>query len=454
MNPLIFREYDIRGIAETELTDDEVYTLGRAYGTCAQDRGASRCVIARDVRLSGPRIRKAFADGILATGTDVIDIGVVPTPTFYYALFELADAGVMITASHNPPEYNGFKVGLDRTTIYGKAIQDLRKLMESGRFREGAGTLSEHDIIPAYLDAVRSRVSVPGPLRVAFDPGNGTAGVLLERLFADTPIEPHYINLKPDGNFPAHVPDPTVARYMEQLTALVRDIGADCGIGYDGDSDRIGTVDEHGEMVYGDKLLGICAAPVIKAHPGAKIVFEVKCSQGLHEYIEAIGGTPLMWKTGHSLIKAKMKEEGALLAGEMSGHMFFADDYYGYDDALFASLRLLKIMSDTGRPLSGLAGDIPKYYATPEIRVACPDEVKFKVVDELRAWFKERYTVNDIDGARVLFGDGWGLVRASNTGPILVLRFEARTADRLPEIRDLFYSRLREHPEVNLPADD
>ena len=314
--------------------------------------------------------------------------------------------------------------------------------------------MDQHDIVPAYLDMVKSRVTVPGPLRVVFDPGNGTAGVLLERLIASTPVKPSYINLKPDGTFPAHVPDPTVPKYMRQLSAMVEETGAACGIGFDGDSDRIGAVDENGDMVFGDKLLGIFATPIVKANPGAMIVFEVKCSQGLVEYINSIGGTPLMWKTGHSLIKAKMKEVGAPLAGEMSGQMFFKDGYFGYDDALFASLRLLRIMAETGRKLSDLAADIPTYFSTPEIRIKCPDESKFKVVEELRDHFRKQYEVIDIDGARVLFEDGWGLVRASNTGPVLVLRFEARTRERLPEIRDMFHSRLRQYPEVELPEDD
>jgi len=453
MNPLIFREYDIRGVAETDLTDDGVFRLGQAYGTYALERGAARCVVGRDARLSGPRITRAVTDGILSTGLAVIDIGMVPTPVFYYAFFNLdADAGVMVTASHNPPEYNGFKVGLNKTTIFGEEIQRLRALMDEGGFRKGRGNRREHDVIPDYLAMCRSKVTIPGPLRVVFDPGNGTAGVLLERLLADTPVEPTFINLEPDGTFPAHPPDPTVPAYMRQLTATVRATSADCGIGFDGDGDRIGAVDETGATVYGDRLLGVCAAEVIRQHPGAAVVFEVKCSQGLVEYIESLGGRPLMWKTGHSLIKAKMKEEGALIAGEMSGHLFFRDDYYGYDDALFASLRLLRIISSTGRRLSELAGDLPRYYATPEIRVDCPDELKFEVVAALRDRFRKEYQVIDIDGARVVFPDGWGLVRASNTQPVIVLRFEARTAERLPEIQRTFFDLLSRYPEVRLPA--
>ena len=451
MNPLIFREYDIRGIADTELPDDEVFLLGRAFATYARRHGADRCVLARDVRLSGPRIQRAVSDGIRASGLSVIDIGVVPTPVFYFSLFHLdTPAGLMVTASHNPPKYNGFKVALDRTTIYGEEIQNLRRLLESGKFDEGAGSLAETDVVPAYVAVLRSKVKVPSALDVVFDPGNGTAGILLERLFAGTRVNPTYLNLEPDGNFPAHVPDPTVPRYVEQLIEMVRSRGANCGIGYDGDSDRIGAIDETGAMVYGDKLLGICAKEVIERKPGAKVVFEVKCSQGLVEYLESLGGTPVMYKTGHSLIKAKMKELDAPLAGEMSGHMFFRDEYYGYDDALYASLRLLRVIASSGRKLSELAAEIPKYYSTPEIRVSCPDELKFKVVDELREHFRKSHQVIDIDGARVVFPDGWGLVRASNTGPVLVLRFEARTPERLPEIRQEFYDLLARYPQVNL----
>ena len=452
MNPLIFREYDIRGIAETELPDDEVYRLGQAFGTYAFERGATSCPVGRDIRLSGPRIQKALTDGLLSTGLDVTDIGVVPTPVFYFSQFFLdSRAGMMVTASHNPPQYNGFKVGMEKTTIYGEDIQFLRRLMESGGFRQGKGRLNSTDVIPAYIETLRSKVCITKPLRVGFDPGNGCAGILLERLFAGTKVEPEYINLRPDGNFPAHVPDPTVPKYMKQLTDLVLTRRLDCGIGFDGDSDRIGAIDNDGKSVYGDRLLGIFAAEVIQKHPGAKIVFEVKCSQGLVEYLERIGGTPLMWKTGHSLIKAKMKEEGALLAGEMSGHMFFADDYYGYDDALFASLRLLSILSSTGRELSDLAAEMPSYPTTPELRAPCPEELKFRIVDEVRDYFRGKYKVIDTDGARVVFPDGWGLIRASNTQAVLVLRFEAKTQVRLAEIRQLFYDQLAQYPQVKLP---
>ncbi|MEO0079878.1 MAG: phosphomannomutase/phosphoglucomutase, partial [candidate division WOR-3 bacterium] len=389
MNPDIFREYDIRGKAEIDLTDDNVFRLGRAFGTYAQDKGAKRCVVGRDVRLSGPRIQKALTHGLLSTGMDVIDIGLVPTPVFYFSFFHLdVDAGMMITASHNPPDENGFKVGLNKTTIYGQEIQNLRLLAESRRFLQGKGSLEQTNVVPAYIQMCRSKVEIPAPLRVAFDPGNGTAGVLLEQLFAGTHVQPTFINLVPDGTFPVHVPDPTVPKYMHQLIELVKAGGFDCGFGYDGDADRIGTIDEKGATVYGDKLLAIFAKDIVSRTPGAKIVFEVKCSQGLIEYIRAIGGRPIMWKTGHSLIKAKMKEEGAPIAGEMSGHIFFADDYYGYDDAIFASLRLLRILAQTGRRLSELVAEVPYYHSTPEIRVDCPDRLKFKIVAEVRDRFR------------------------------------------------------------------
>jgi phosphomannomutase/phosphoglucomutase len=456
LNPAIFREYDIRGVADRDLTDEVVYRLGQAFGTYIQAHGIFHCVVGRDVRLSGPEIEKALTAGLLSTGVDVIKIGIVPTPVFYFSFFYLnINAGMMITASHNPPQENGFKIGLNKTTIFGAEIQKLRRLAEEGKFRIGKGTISETEVIEPYIAMCQQKIKITKQLKVVFDPGNGTAGVLLERLIAGYPIEPIFINLKPDGTFPAHIPDPTVPAYLEQAIKLVKESGANCGFGYDGDADRIGTIDELGNTIYGDRLLAILAREIISRHPGAKIVFEVKCSQGLVEYIKSLGGTPLMWKTGHSLIKAKMKEEGALIAGEMSGHMFFADDYYGYDDAIFASLRVLRILSNTDKTLSQLAAEVPYYYATPEIRVkiAHPDadRLKFEIVKQLRDYFRQEYEVIDIDGVRVIFADGWGLARASNTQPILVLRFEAKSPDRLKAIQNLFYEKLRQFPEVILP---
>lgn len=459
LNPQIFREYDIRGIADKDLTDDVVFSIGQGYGTYIQDKLQSQSskhktddvLIGRDNRLSGERVRNALIDGLVSTGCDVIDLGVIPTPVFYFSAFQYdKNAGIMITGSHNPPEFNGFKIGLNKTTIFGEEIQSLRKLIESGKFKSGKGKVSQLNPVSDYIKMILSKVKIKSGLKVVFDPGNGTAGIVIEDLFSKMGVDSAFINITPDGTFPSHLPDPTIPEYMKDLKSTVFELDADLGIGYDGDADRIGCIDDKGDIVWGDKLLAIFAADIIKRKPNAKIVFEVKCSQGLIEYIKSIGGIPLMWKTGHSLIKAKMKQEGAAIAGEMSGHMFFADDYYGYDDAIFASARLLKILSEADRPLSKLVAEIPFYYSTPEIRIDCPDEMKFEVTKNIRDFFKEKYATIDIDGVRVIFPDGWGLVRASNTQPVLVLRFEAKSLERLTEIQEMFFEQLRKYPGVKI----
>lgn len=454
INPQIFREYDIRGVADQDLTNDVVLLLAKGYGTYIHEQlrtqnsklKTAEVLIGRDIRLSSERIRDALIEGLLSTGCDVIDLGLVPTPVFYFSAFQYdKNAGVMITGSHNPKEFNGFKVGLNKTTIYGDEIQALRKLIETGRFKSGKGKLSKLNPVPDYIKMITDKISIKSGLKVVFDPGNGTGGIVIEELFNKLGVEPVFINLTPDGNFPSHLPDPTIPEYMSDVKSLVAELDADLGIGYDGDADRIGAIDDKGDIVWGDKLLAIFAEDIIKRKPGAKIVFEVKCSQGLVEYIKAVGGVPLMWKTGHSLIKAKMKQEGALLAGEMSGHMFFADGYYGFDDAIYASARLLKILSESSQSLSQMVAKIPFYYSTPEIRVDCPDALKFEVTEKIKDYFKDKQETIDIDGVRVIFKDGWGLVRASNTQPVLVLRFEAKTPKRLTEIQEMFYDQLRKH---------
>ncbi|MBS4014884.1 MAG: phosphomannomutase/phosphoglucomutase [Candidatus Latescibacteria bacterium] len=451
MNKNIFREYDIRGLAETDLTDEVVRSIGKGYGSYLLEQGIKELIIGRDVRLSGERIRDALVDGLLSAGCDVIDLGIVPTPVFYFSAFHYdKNAGVMITGSHNPKEFNGFKVGFNKSTIYGEEIQNLRKLIERGKFKSGNGKISAINPIPDYIGMILNKVKIKSGLKVVFDPGNGTAGLVIEELFNKLGVEPVFINLEPDGNFPNHLPDPTIPEYMKDVKSLVGELHAHLGIGFDGDADRIGAIDDKGEIVWGDKLLAIFAQDIIKRKPKAKIVFEVKCSQGLVEYIQSIGGIPIMWKTGHSLIKAKMKQENAVIAGEMSGHMFFADDYYGFDDAIYAAARLLKIIAESGKSLSQLVAEIPFYYSTPEIRVPCPDELKFDVVNSIRDFFKKSYETLDIDGVRVIFDDGWGLVRASNTQPILVLRFEAKTEQRLQEIEQVFYHELAKFQQVKI----
>jgi len=454
MNPLIFREYDIRGLAATDLPDEVVSRIGRAYGTYARQHGVLTVMVGRDIRLSSERIARTVSDGIRAAGCSVIDLGMVPTPVFYFSFFQFdISAGLMITASHNPAEFNGFKVGLNRTTIFGEEIQRFRQLVESGKFLSGSGDYSQINPIPDYIRMLQSKVKLERSLKVVFDPGNGTAGPLLEELMKGFPVEPYFINVEPDGRFPNHLPDPTIPKYMKDVTSLVNELDADLGIGYDGDADRIGAIDDQGNMVYGDRLLALFSGEILARKPGSSIVFEVKCSQGLVDYINQHDGKPVMWKTGHSLIKAKMKELHAEIAGEMSGHMFFADGYYGYDDAIYASLRLMKLVADSGKSLSELAATVPSYFSTPEIRVDCPDELKFQVVKSLQDYFRKEYEVIDIDGVRAVFPDGWGLVRASNTQPVLVLRFEAKTQERLNAIRDIFYTQLKRFPEVRLPEE-
>ena len=444
--------YDIRGIAGEDITPELAFALGKAYGTLLREKGGKVVSVGRDVRHTSGDLEEGLIDGLRSVGVDVYEIGVVPTPVMYYSLFKWpVHGGIQVTASHNPREYNGFKINLGHDTVYGDGIQELRDRIEREDFlrTDERGKLERKDIRGDYIEELVKGVKIERELRLALDTGNGTAGPLLTQILSEFPIKLEGIYLEPDGDFPNHLPDPTVEKYMQDLIALVRK-GFDLGIGIDGDGDRIGAVDEKGTLIFGDKLLGIFVKQVLRDNPGAPIIFDVKCSQGLVEYIESLGGKPLMWKTGHSLLKAKLKEVGGPLAGEMSGHIFFKDRYYGYDDALYATLRLLEIMSESGKKLSELHGEIPFYYSTPEIRVGCPDDRKFEVVKELVEYFRSRYHVIDIDGARIQFEDGFGLVRASNTQPVLVLRFEAKTPERLEKIKKIIIDRLREYDEIDL----
>ncbi|UCG30313.1 MAG: phosphomannomutase/phosphoglucomutase [candidate division WOR-3 bacterium] len=447
INPSIFREYDIRGLAETDLSDENVAVFARGVGTYYRNLGQTEILVGRDMRISSPRISSELVNGLNATGCDVIDIGMVPTPVLYFSLFHHdIGNGIMITASHNPKEFNGFKVAFDRKTIYGNEIQNLRKLIERGNFESGKGTTKKSDITDDYIDHVINSVKIRKGIRIAVDSGNGTCGPLFEQILTKLGVDHVMLFKTPDGNFPNHIPDPVVPEHIKELIEEVTNDGYACGIGFDGDGDRVGALDENGKIIWGDVLLAIYAEDLLSRMPGAKIIFEVKCSKGLIERITELGGKPIMYKTGHSLIKAKMKEEGAPLAGEMSGHLFFADRYYGYDDAMYAALRLCEIIS-RGEPLSKLASRVPKYYSTPEIRIDTTDAAKFDIVEALKSDFKKSYNVIDIDGVRVDFDDGWGLIRPSNTQPVLVLRFEAKTEARLDEIRELFFSKLAHYKD-------
>jgi phosphomannomutase / phosphoglucomutase len=436
LKPTIFREYDIRGVADRDLLSGDVEQLGRAIGTWQKRRGGAKLTVGRDVRLSSDRLRDALVRGLVGAGCEVIDVGAVPTPLLYYSVFHLsANGGVMITGSHNPPEYNGFKVVAGGSTIHGEQIQELRRLIESGDLDSGSGRASTYDIVAPYVEEVAQQFRFERRVRVVIDAGNGAAGPTMHRLLERLNVDAVELFFEMDGRFPNHHPDPTVEDNLRHLIEAVRREKAELGIAFDGDSDRIGTVDEHGNVIWGDYLLLIYAREILSRKPGATFIGEVKCSQVMYDELGKLGARAIMYKTGHSLIKAKMKEEHAELAGEMSGHMFFADRYFGFDDALYAACRLIEIVAKSGKPLSAQVAGLPKTYTTPEIRVDCPDEIKFDVVARVTEAFRRTHKVVDVDGARVLFPEGWGLVRASNTQPVLVMRFEATRQDLLNEYR-------------------
>lgn len=446
MESHIFREYDIRGVFPGELNQQTVHLLGLALGTYYQENRAGRISLGHDCRLSSPDISRWLVQGLLESGMDVVDIGMVPSPILYFSLHNLdVDGGIEITGSHNPPEFNGIKVCLGEASIYGQEIQKIREIIESGDFRHGHGKEESASIIGQYADYLVGNIQ-PGPVKrkVVLDAGNGAGGIVACDIYRRMGFEVIPLFCEPDGRFPNHHPDPTIPEYLQAMISKVHDTSADLGIAFDGDADRIGVTNQEGDIIWGDQLMIIFARDLLTRHPGAKIIGEVKCSQALYDDIERHGGQAIMWKAGHSLIKNKMKVEGALLAGEMSGHLFFAERYLGYDDAIYAGARLLEILSHTEENLKDLLADIPKMVNTPEIRIDCPDDKKFKVVAGLVDEFKKDYEVIDVDGARVLFDGGWGLIRASNTQPVLVLRFEARDKNRLEEIRKIFDDKLKE----------
>ncbi len=436
INPKIFREYDIRGIAGQDLDDAAVEILGRAMGTFFLGRGQRDVAVGRDCRLSSPAYGDALIRGLLSTGCDVADLGVVPTPLLYFSVFHRKmPAGVMVTGSHNPPEHNGFKMMSGEETLYGKTIQALYEIVRKGVFPRGQGRGRRLDLVAEYQDYVAGNVRFARPVKAVIDAGNGTGGVVAVPLFRRMGAEIIDIFCEPDGRFPNHHPDPTLPDAMDKLVAKVRETGAELGIAYDGDADRIGVVDDAGKILWGDQLLIVFARDILPSRPGAAVISEVKASKVLYEEIEKLGGRPIMWRTGHSLIKKKIKEENAPLAGEMSGHIFFNDRWFGFDDAIYASVRLVEILSRSKDKLSAMMAGLPKTFVTPEIRIYASDEVKFKIVEAVRQALAARYPVIDIDGVRAIFPGGWGLVRASNTQAVIVLRFEADTEEGLAAIQ-------------------
>ena len=392
----------------------------------------------RDGRTHSEGLQRHLMARMKKTGLEVIDIGLSPTPLLYFSIFHLdVQGGIQVTGSHNPPEFNGFKMCIGKETIYGQKIQEMRHIIEEGKFECGDGTVKEIDIMTPYMEYMKHDIDISPGMKVVVDAGNGVAGLVAPQVFRDQGVEVVELFCDVDGTFPNHHPDPTVPENLESLREAVVENRADCGVAFDGDGDRLGVVDESGGIFFGDQLLMIFARNLLEGNPGAAIIGEVKCSQVMYDDIARHGGRPIMWKTGHSLIKKKMKDEQALLAGEMSGHIFFADRYFGFDDGIYAALRFCEILSKSPVPASGLLRDVPKTFSTPEIRIECPDEIKFKLVQRLVRYFKEEthHDVIDVDGARVIFPDGWGLIRASNTQPVLVLRFEAMSPESLKAIR-------------------
>ena len=436
MNPQIFREYDIRGVVDVDLTAQVVELLGRGIGSYLTRRGVGRISLGRDGRISSLQIRDQLLAGLTGTGLEVIDLGIVPTPLSYWSTHRLpVEGAVMITGSHNPPEYNGFKITHGTEAIYGAEIERIRDIIQARNFAGGSGSVRQQEIKPDYIDDLAGRLKVSRPVALAVDCGNGVAGLTARPLLERLGCRVRMLFDEVDGRFPHHHPDPTVEANLEQLKKVVVGEGLELGVAYDGDGDRIGVIDETGRVLWGDQILAILARDLLREVPGATVIAEVKCSQLLFDDIERHGGKALMWKVGHSLIKSKMHETGAEIAGEMSGHIFYQHRYYGFDDAVWVTGRLLEIVARADKPVSRFLEDWPQLYNTPEIRLDCPDEIKFRVVERVRDHFRSRYRVVDVDGMRVIMPGGWGLLRASNTQPVVVLRFEADSPQRLEEIK-------------------
>lgn len=441
----IFRQYDIRGVVGKDLTDSVMHDIGRAFAAYAQNHGYKTILLGRDNRMSSPHFRDVVAEALRNSGCNVIDLGLVITPIFYFASYYLnIKAGIMITASHNPPQYNGCKLLLGDSTIYGEQIQEIRKIIKTNDFVFGSpGKLQKYDISSVYAQMIREKISMGSQKpEIVVDCGNGAASLFAPEIFRSLGCKVFELYCESDPTFPNHQPDPVKPENMQDLIARVKETEADIGIGFDGDGDRLGVVDAYGNLIWGDLLMILFWRDILPRYPGTKCIVEVKCSQALIDEIERLGGEPVIYKTGHSLIKAKMKDIGAVFTGEMSGHMFFADEYYGYDDAIYAGARLLSLLSYSNKSISEMLSDVPCYYSTPEIRLTSTDEEKFLLVDNVLQHFRLKYQVIDIDGARILFPDGWGLVRASNTGPEIIVRCEGNSPHALNEIKNELFSYL------------
>lgn len=450
INPYIFREYDIRGEVKADFTEEVVIKLGRAFGTYVKRNGSQEISLSGDVRLTTPELLQSFKQGVLSTGIDVINLGILPTPVNYYSMFHLGISGAaQITGSHNPPEFNGFKLSYDKKAVYGKAIQKLYELIDKNDFEQGKGTETRYNILPSYKKMILSKITLDRHMKVVLDCGNAAGCINAPDIFKSLDLDLLELFCEKDGTFPNHHPDPSVKSNLNELTKKMKTGKYDIGIAFDGDADRIGVIDEKGDMLWADQIIALFLPEIIKN--GETILFDVKCSQALEDMIKKYGGNPVMWKTGHSLIKEKMIELGCKLGGEMSGHIFFADDYFGYDDAIYVAARLIQMLSKTKKTLSDLKSELPVYHSTPELRLEIEnDKEKFRMADQAISYFKKNYNCITVDGVRIKFSDGWALVRQSNTQPVIVCRFEAKTAERMNEIKNLVMDKLREFGSFSL----
>jgi len=450
VNPYIFREYDIRGKVAEDFPPEVVASLGKAFGTLVKRSGGREIAISGDIRLTTPDLINFFKEGVLSTGVDVINIGIVPTPVNYFSLFELdVAASVQITGSHNPPEFNGFKLSLHKKPVYGDQIQLIKNFILNLDYDNGEGSETRYKLLPKYAEMIQSKISINKKMKVVMDCGNAAAAINAPSIFKDLGVELKELFCEPDGTFPNHHPDPTVEENLKDLISEIKNGDYDLGIAFDGDADRLGVVDETGDIIWADQLLAILLSDVIEE--GDEVIFDVKCSQALEDVISELGGRPVMWKTGHSLIKNKMAENNCKIGGEMSGHIFFADDYFGYDDAIYVAGRLIQMLSNTEKTLSELKSVIPKYISTPEIRLeAESDEKKFEIAKMAEDYFSKNYDCITVDGVRVKFKEGWGLVRASNTQPVIVCRFEGNTLDNMNKIQSIILDKLKEFGNLKI----